>query len=639
MKVFICKLFGDEGIESRIVRLVSRQKKKAGDNLRVFCTKDTIQKRLGALGISSEVLHDFEKDIYNDQENWEKAFRLSDELHAHFENDNRLSYNSINFMTFEYRIIECFMTIKLSGLCKEMFEQDCKILILVLAAPVNTWMPDIDTSGIKTIKYGYKTEMILSNGPVNKILYPGRLLSMFLKRKLNSLTNKRANKLASGDYSDFQERSLGIQKILFIVSQELYANSAMAIYRECIKKGLSPHITIEDSSLIPILENQRINYSIKPPVSAFMASLVLNAGQIILLLIRLRKRLKSLYDRYSHDSIIPVEFSSTFLCRKVISKKLLLLCCRAAYNIIFLEKIIKTVSPDLICLMPHGNYLQQLVAALAKRNSIPTLAASAAWDISFPAPFLNHLHADKIAAHGEAVKSIYVESGLEPERIEVTGMAHFDNLFNRDKQRDIQVISGLGINPDVKYIVYATQPVAESEVEATLLGIVNAVRKMDSVQMVIKIHPREDLEKYKKIAAQYEDIVIHVLRDIDLYALLHNCELLITRHSTVALEAMLADKPVVTINLSNQPDPHPYAEEGAAIGVFRPEDIEQAINQALHDRNTKNRLRAAREKFILRWAGMPDGRASQRIVELMERIIAESSTSRKERYAAGQTGK
>ena len=101
-----------------------------------------------------------------------------------------------------------------------------------------------------------------------------------------------------------------------------------------------------------------------------------------------------------------------------------------------------------------------------------------------------------------------------------------------------------------------------------------------------------------------------------------NCQLLITKYSTTALEAMIINKPVVVINLSGQPTPVPYAEEGAALGVYRYEDIEQAILNALYDEETRGRLKTGRYQFVRNWAGEPDGKASQRIVTLMKEMVS-----------------
>jgi surface carbohydrate biosynthesis protein len=126
---------------------------------------------------------------------------------------------------------------------------------------------------------------------------------------------------------------------------------------------------------------------------------------------------------------------------------------------------------------------------------------------------------------------------------------------------------------------------------------------MNDIQLVIKVHPSEDMGPHRAMAEKYRDSRVHVVKDTDLYALISNCELLITKFSTTALEAMMVGKPVVTINLSGHPTPVPYAEEGAAIGVYRYEDIEQAIVKTLYDEETRSKLKAGRDRFVRNWLG------------------------------------
>jgi len=223
---------------------------------------------------------------------------------------------------------------------------------------------------------------------------------------------------------------------------------------------------------------------------------------------------------------------------------------------------------------------------------------------------------------GDTAKNSYVKSGLEPERIVVTGVAHFDLLFNRDKEQDNQVLRACGVDPGQKYAIFTTDNIALDETENMLTGVINAIMKMEALQLVVKVHPREGIESYQRLAEQYHDPRVHVVKDVDLYALISGCELLITKYSTTALEAMMIGKPVVTINLSGQPDPIPYAEEGAALGVHRHEDIGPVILKALYDEETRRRLKTGRDRFVREWAGQADGKTSQRIVTLMKEMIA-----------------
>ena len=285
----------------------------------------------------------------------------------------------------------------------------------------------------------------------------------------------------------------------------------------------------------------------------------------------------------------------------------------------------EVASPDILVLCPDGYFFQHLAAAVAERSNIPTLACSAALENALPRAFLKHLHADKKAVTGEVIRDLYVASGVHPGRIAVTGAANFDALFDRDKERDKHTLLAYGVDPTKRIILFATQHIAFSETRRMLIGVITAVRSMRDVQLIVKVHPSEDSTQYKALAREFDTVGLHVTKDMDLYALINTCDVLITKYSTTALEAMMLDKPVIVINLSGQPTPVPYAEEGAALGVYKHEDIQQAIIMAVDDEETQNKLKAGRRRFIKRWAGEPDGKAAQRIVTLVKEMIAASA--------------
>jgi len=604
MKVFICKFFNDRDVERKVSRLVNHEKKRA-TNLRVFCSSERIRKRLGSEGIVSEVLHDFYRTGGADDEpGWEKVYELSDRLHSSAENDNRLKYQGINFLTLEYIPTRYVLAVKVSRLCRRMAEQDCHVLVLVLTEPLSIWLPDIKSRRIRTVKYANPIE----------ILRRTRLIRVALPRVRPQLRRvvrtKGSLSISTGVKPDKAKPG---PKVLFVVGPPLYARPAVAIIHECLRNSLKSDVATDDPASVPIFQRNAIDYSVLP---------ILKASYLIKILpvfYRLRKHARNRLNAESDD------FSEAYLCMKALMADLFLLCYLGISSIDFVDRMIKVSSSDIMCLMPDDFFLQQMAAALAKKHNIPTLSCSAAIETGNALAQMKHLRVDKKAAMGEIIRNLYVQSGVEPERIVVTGVAHFDQLFNRNKEQDKQVLARGSIDPDKKAILFTTDNITFSETKEMLAGVISAVLKMNDMQLVIKVHPREDTEPYQEMAEEYRDSRIHVVKDTDLYALISSCELLVTKFSTTALEAMMIDKPVVTINLSGQPTPVPYAEEGATLGAYRYEGIEQAILKALYDEETRDKLKAGRDKFVRRWAGEPDGKAAQRIVMFMKEMIAASA--------------
>ena len=69
-----------------------------------------------------------------------------------------------------------------------------------------------------------------------------------------------------------------------------------------------------------------------------------------------------------------------------------------------------------------------------------------------------------------------------------------------------------------------------------------------------------------------------VPKNEDIFNLIMVSDLVITAFSTTAVEAMLADKPVVTINLSGKPDPIYF---GGTPSIHKEEEISEIVLRML----------------------------------------------------------
>lgn len=232
-----------------------------------------------------------------------------------------------------------------------------------------------------------------------------------------------------------------------------------------------------------------------------------------------------------------------------------------------------------------------------------------------------------IAVMSSFAKDAHVSMGAPADKVFVTGQPRFD-LIGQTKFDRAHIMTGLGVSGNKGIVVLATQPLGalwtENEREEFVEAVVSAMSEFPEKQLVIKLHPGERIEEYQETLDRIENGKALICQNIDLYQLLHACDLLMTAHSTVALEAMILNKPVITINLTGKPDLMPYAQSGAALGVYRKEDLTPAINKALHDPEVRRSLEKSRKKFISEHAYKLDGQASKRVAELIIRLIEES---------------
>lgn len=241
-------------------------------------------------------------------------------------------------------------------------------------------------------------------------------------------------------------------------------------------------------------------------------------------------------------------------------------------------------------------------------------------------PIPSYTEGLNIAVLSPFAKDAHISMGAPADKIFVTGQPRFDLIWQTKMDKE-QIMSQLGVPENKGIVVLATQPLGtlwrQGDREEFVEAVASAMSEFPEKQLVIKLHPGEKIEEYREMLAGIDNEAI-ICQSIDLYGLLRACDLLMTAHSTVALEAMILNKPVITINLTGKPDVMPYAESGAALGVYKKEDLALAIRKALYDPEVRKDLQRNREKFVYEHAYKLDGKASKRVAKLIVQLVEES---------------
>ena len=292
-----------------------------------------------------------------------------------------------------------------------------------------------------------------------------------------------------------------------------------------------------------------------------------------------------------------------------------------------LKNIFESVQPCVVATVPDRKPVARIALALAKQYGVPSLTIQ-------PALYSDHpqygpLYADKVAVIDEHGREVYAKrGGITPERMVITGSPRWDSTFT--SKQTLRTPKGeirrkLGLHPSEKLVVFATEGVGIplSNTQRMIQAVLYAMSPHDNTRLVIKLHPTESLEQYNGMFSDL-DWTHHqpiIMKDIDLYSLLAVSDLLITGFSNVALEAALLDKPVLTINLTGEPDPLPFVRDGIALGAYSEVEIKQQFDRIIcDDTSTREQLQARRHQYMKRNPQLLDGKAVDRIIEMLRQM-------------------
>lgn len=300
---------------------------------------------------------------------------------------------------------------------------------------------------------------------------------------------------------------------------------------------------------------------------------------------------------------------------------------RVSLNIDLLMSLYSKNKIKLVILRHDTKELEKTVIYTSNLFNIPTLLLQHG---VFALENGHHfIIADKVAVWGRASIERYKMFGNKLEKFEITGNPKFDVLkkWNPSIPKEL-FYKKLNLDLDKKTILFATQQISKFSSYWTddlfivmAKELIKVIRQLPNEQLIIKTDPYEDPSPYRRLKKYIHCDDVVVVTKMNIYDLLFFCDILITLDSTVALEAMIFDKPVIIFNLTKRQDRVAYAEKGAAIAVYNDEGLAPAIKKALSDKEINSQLKIGRDRFIEEYAYKLDGKAAERISSLIKEYI------------------
>ena len=300
------------------------------------------------------------------------------------------------------------------------------------------------------------------------------------------------------------------------------------------------------------------------------------------------------------------------------------------------KRILDIVNPSVILLHDEYGTLQLSIIKEAKKRNIPTVSiqhgANTESSISYlhlnehiqgKSKNLNFPLPDKICVWSEKSKNILKKYGHFPENIPVvTGDPKIDFLPDVIEQFDKEnICKNLKIPPQKKIVVFATQPYANSQ-ESVLVAnsIFKAIKSLDDVFLVIKVHPNEnDLSFYDDIAKKFNVTNYSIHQFYNLYEILFISDVVIVAYSTVGIEAMRMEKPVISINLLGLHDNEPVLKSKIPIIISSESQLISAIKKCCYIEKDEKIITDGK-LFAELDIGKVDGKAASRISNILYRL-------------------
>ncbi len=301
---------------------------------------------------------------------------------------------------------------------------------------------------------------------------------------------------------------------------------------------------------------------------------------------------------------------------------------------------------------------EKCLLAAASSVHIPSFMIQHGIATGFTANDTSHLYGMHFCVMGPKYQKDLIAKGIAAQQIAVTGPLIFDEIVpyltetiphpepkqhqptQHHSTQHHNNTSKINSTSTSKNILFMTSPIVEDNFlskEDYFKKVKVILAQLLHVESTIslKLHPREQhADQYQRIIQELglKNATVHTESTRERhFVLIRNCCVFLNYGSTTALEAMMLQKPIVTIDLfedGKNPLNTFVRTSPATLKVHYNDHIDEIVQQALDNPRI---LEKERKQFVHDHCFLIDGKAPQRILETIQHVIAPSTEPKKTR--------
>jgi UDP-N-acetylglucosamine 2-epimerase len=222
---------------------------------------------------------------------------------------------------------------------------------------------------------------------------------------------------------------------------------------------------------------------------------------------------------------------------------------------------------------------------------------------------LHALHcADRLLVFGDSQRRELCGLGIADSRIVVCGAPSLDHRPHQTGTIHPQLRSKLGLRPGEPWILVANSgpghSISHAHHEKVIENLVRLNAALPDVPLVVKLHRKDRMVFYRRGLKDRASARFVVIPNntpgfpTDIFDWLQGCSLVLTGASSVAIEAMLMDVPVITMDYCDEIHGADFIDAGATVHVHTGEDLESAVGSILVSGGPSGEVRQRMQDYL-----------------------------------------
>ena len=297
------------------------------------------------------------------------------------------------------------------------------------------------------------------------------------------------------------------------------------------------------------------------------------------------------------------------------------------------EALIESMSPKALVVGNDLTFEGRSACLKARLSRLPT-ASVMHGTVSGDARHAYHL-ADLLLVYGANTRRKLLSLAIEPSRIVVCGAPQFDHIPRQTGKPHDDIGTRSTCRDGDPWVLVALsgpgQSISHSHHEVMIEHIMRLSAKLRGVRFVAKLHRKDRPEYYRHIRQRSApgstmEVVPYGSQKwpSDIFDWLQGCSAVLTGASAVAVEAMLMDVPVVTMDFAAELKRVAFIAAGATLHVQTAEQLEQAVQAVLDSSDRIFEVKQRVKTFLSGEFFALDNRSAVRCAEAIGELVGAS---------------
>jgi glycosyl transferase family 1 len=291
----------------------------------------------------------------------------------------------------------------------------------------------------------------------------------------------------------------------------------------------------------------------------------------------------------------------------------------------------KAIRPEALIITSDRRLGERAMAFVARERNTPSVLYSGTLILSRDRTNGFDI-GDRVVVIGEHLRqSLITEQSIQPERVSVVGdpRSNAARLVPPVRLRE-EVRRDFGLAPGRPLVIlvskYVSLVFSEGEREAFFKTMVEAVRRLAGVDVVVKVHPNEDLGRLRQQVGEWGWPEAILTKDYDIHRLFGAADAAVMVTSMAGLEAMALGCPVVAVQMAGKDFEGEYTPPYVTAGVVPRVDLGDAagladtLRRLLSDPWERAAIVDRGRAFSARYVHPVDGRLGERLLALTREI-------------------